>query len=232
MPKCRECKTIFDGVYRQKYCSHKCRLFYQTVKNEETGCIERKRSASALGYTVLNINNKTVLSHRLSYKLAFGDFDESLFVCHKCDNPSCINPDHLFLGTAADNAADMASKGRAAWAKRKMPKEMRDKISETRRKSGWKPSPKQIEASKIALAKKFQDPEWVKAKSDKMRGENNPFYGKPMSQERREKLQAYWDSMRGVKRPKLSEEVKEKMRQSARLRVQRQKEEKAKCLGL
>jgi hypothetical protein len=54
-----------------------------------------------------------VLTHRVAYQLEYGDFpDESLCVCHKCDNPPCCNPSHLFLGTRATNAQDAKSKGR------------------------------------------------------------------------------------------------------------------------
>jgi len=57
---------------------------------------------------------KIVLSHRFSYELHYGPIPEGLFVCHRCDNQKCCNPNHLFVGTALENNNDKVIKGRAS----------------------------------------------------------------------------------------------------------------------
>jgi len=64
------------------------------------------------GYGRINVNTKSYRSHRLIYEMYNGYFNQNLEVCHKCDNPRCVNPNHLFLGTLQDNMDDKVSKNR------------------------------------------------------------------------------------------------------------------------
>lgn len=63
-------------------------------------------------------NGEYYNTHRVSWQLAYGPIPDGLEICHSCDNPPCCNPTHLFLGDRADNAADMAAKGRSIWGTR------------------------------------------------------------------------------------------------------------------
>ena len=64
-------------------------------------------------YSVIVYGKKAHRGHRLFWQKFMGEIPEGLYVCHKCDNPLCVNPEHLFLGTQDDNMKDMVKKGRA-----------------------------------------------------------------------------------------------------------------------
>lgn len=67
------------------------------------------------GYGVIWSGGKNVFAHRASWELAHGQIPDGQCVLHRCDNPSCVNPEHLFLGTKGENCSDRSAKGRDAF---------------------------------------------------------------------------------------------------------------------
>ncbi len=81
----------------------------------EQGCLEWRGYCNPYGYGEIRIGGKLYKTHRYAFELAHGPIPEGLVICHRCDNPPCCNPEHLFLGTHADNHADCIQKGRARY---------------------------------------------------------------------------------------------------------------------
>jgi len=112
---------------KQNYCSSKCskikfpiKIYLQNKYNDLmsktqktiTDCFELKKCITSKGYGRIPIFGKNKSAHRFVWELLKGDIPEGLCVCHHCDNPKCINPDHLFLGTFYDNNHDKINKGK------------------------------------------------------------------------------------------------------------------------
>lgn len=147
---CQQCqKTFYTPLYRVlsgrgKFCGRRCYWAHKTTvrrpltdrfweKVEKTpGCWLWTGSCTEKGYGSIGSGGRDgshLIASRVSWELYFGPIPAGLWVLHRCDDPACVRPDHLFLGTAADNTADMVSKGRHAHGQTSGPYTRPDRIA-------------------------------------------------------------------------------------------------------
>lgn len=103
-------RALPPEVYKKKFLDTVMKFSYV----DDNGCWRWVGYKSKMGYGYIKYMGKTTTAHRAAYMALVGDFDTSLEVCHACDVPDCVNPNHLFLGTHYENMKDMQKKGRAA----------------------------------------------------------------------------------------------------------------------
>lgn len=138
---CPTCGTPFYAkpsviAHGGKYCSWGCRRpvkptpaserFWQkvdrngpTVREELGPCWVWTAHRDTTGYGIFGISARLhAMAHRFAWAEEHGQIPDGLKVLHRCDNPPCVRPDHLFLGTQADNIVDRDRKGRTAWGER------------------------------------------------------------------------------------------------------------------
>jgi hypothetical protein len=96
----------------------KDRFYLKFTINNENGCWEWAANRFPKGYGCFKLNGKSQAAHRVSYEIHIGKIKKGMVICHHCDNPCCVNPAHLFMGTQKENLLDRKEKGRSIFGEK------------------------------------------------------------------------------------------------------------------
>jgi len=110
--------TPVEYYFEEEFTEDEKSRFFASFKRKKEGCWEWNKARNHGGYGTFYHNKRTWIAHRISWILHYGKLEKGMFVLHKCDNPACVRPDHLFVGTNKDNLRDCAEKGRIASGER------------------------------------------------------------------------------------------------------------------
>jgi hypothetical protein len=110
---CKCCNTSFESLSpRHLFCCLECRFWSKVEKLGPDECWNWIAGINKGGYGQLKYEGHTDRAHRIAWILAYGPIPDNFGVLHACDNPACVNPHHLFLGTQSDNIKDCVKKNR------------------------------------------------------------------------------------------------------------------------